>query len=333
MFQVYQPSGKVAPQFVIWCVISLVLVAGFAFVYKLGLQWIPLIYVKVLMTVFMAGVVGKLSSIVVKRGKVRNVGIAALTAILLTFVGLAAKFAFQYYDAYQLVQAAGKEFLQTLKAEAGEEGGTPLEIADDVSFEYSFLDHIEHRTEEGWNVGRGANGLPISGLLVYGIWLIEAGIILYLAVPKAMQVAREPFSEPLDSWADESELVMTLPISDDEMVEKIKAATSVQELLDLPIPQTDQSERFAAYTVHSIPGEELQDAYLTVDLQKWGRNSEGEPELQITNLVSLAILTSAQRLQLKENAELMKEAIAEYRAAIEAERAEQEAAEFEDEEE
>ena len=136
-----------------------------------------------------------------------------------------------------------------------------------------------------------------------------------------MNRAKEPFSEKMNEWADEAEVVMALPVTDAEMVSKINSASSVDELLEIPIPKTDESHQFARYTVNSIKGQELEDAYLSVDLLTISLNKEGQEETQEQPLVQHAILSSEQRKQLEENASLLQEAMAEYRLALEEEQA------------
>jgi hypothetical protein len=137
----------------------------------------------------------------------------------------------------------------------------------------------------------------------------------------SVSAAGEPYSEKLNEWASEEETVMNLPITDEEMVTQIKSATSVDDLLSLPIPKTDESNKFATYLVNSIEGQELEDAYLSVDLHEFSVNSKGEQETKTTPLVKHAILTSDQRKQLVENADLMQEAFDAYREAVESDAA------------
>ena len=127
---------------------------------------------------------------------------------------------------------------------------------------------------------------------MYLIWVIEAGIIGFIALPSILAQVREPYSEKLEQWASEEEVVMTLPVTDQEMVEKIQASTSVDQLLELPIPKTDESNQFAVYRVNSIPGQELEDAYLSVDLMTLTINKEGEQEANSSPLVKHAIFLS-----------------------------------------
>jgi hypothetical protein len=134
---------------------------------------------------------------------------------------------------------------------------------------------------------------------------------------KARQVAAKlPFSERVGVWADENEVVMLLPVTSAEMVAKIEAARSVNELLDLPVPSSDHSDQIAVYTVHSVPGDEMEDAYLTVELQTHRVNAKGENETISKPLVRNAVLTTAQRIHLKENADIIKEAFAAYHASL-----------------
>ncbi len=59
----------------------------------------------------------------------------------------------------------------------------------------------------------------------------------------------------------------------------------------------------------------MEDAYLSVDLLTMSINSKGEEEKKETPLVKYAILSSAQREQLVEDASLLQEAIREFQAA------------------
>jgi hypothetical protein len=315
VFQTYSASGRFSPSFVIWLVLGLAGLGVAAVVYALGLKWIPLIYVSFLLTIGLGWAAGLIGQWIVKRGKVRNVGVAFGIAVLLALGGLVAKFAFQYFEARRSIDA-----LQiTDILEPHDPQPTPeqfQELKARIKNNFTFVRHIETRVEQGWNIGRGGrNGIPISGPLVYLVWLIEIGIILYFSVPGIVSSAQQPFAEHLDTWADESEVVMTLPVTDEAMVQKIEAANSVQDLLELPIPKTDQSDQFAVYTINSIPGQDLEDAYLTVELHQYFVNNEGKTEVKTKPLVRVVVITSQQRVQLKENAELMSEAIAAYRAS------------------
>lgn len=325
MFEVYKPSGGVGFKSVPLLVIGLIVVAVLAVVYALLLELIPFIYVNALLALGMGIAIGTVAAFIVKRGHCRNVLLATLIGLLLAVTGLCGKFVSQYYR----TRAAGVEFLEAIDV-AEMEGVTEEmrpQVIESFKNEYSLIVHLKERVDAGWNIGRRGNGAPIGGWLVYGVWLIEAGIFFYFAWTMSRGAAKEPYSEKMNMWANESEAVMVLPITSDEMVTKIQSATSVDELLEIPIPKTDQSTKFAQYVVNSIPGQEMEDAYLTVQTVEYSINKKGEQETIETMLVENAILTSAQRAQLVENSELLNEAIEMYRASEREERLKEQNAE------
>jgi hypothetical protein len=307
MFEIYRPSGRFGVLTIPMVIIGLVAAIALAFVYQLLLDLIPLIYISFLVTLGLGFAAGIGGSMIVSAGKVRNVMLAGLIGILLTVSALGAKYYFQYRS--MLAEVVDAE-MQELEIPAEQQP----EFEKAVAQEFTFMRHLELRAAIGWQIGR-RGGMPIQGVFVYLIWLVEAGIVGYLAVKVATGRAREPYSEKLDAWASEAEVVMTLPISSPEMVSKIRAATSVEDLLTIPIPETDESHQFAVYTVKSIEGEELEDAYLSVELITLSINNKGEQEKKEEPLVKYAILSSEQRHQLVENASLLQEALADFREA------------------
>ena len=322
MYDTYKPSGKISPIFVLWLFLAILLTIGAAFLYELGLYWIPIIYLNILLTLVMGFVIGMLTGIVIKQGKIRNTLIAFLCMSSLMVVGIGGKFSFQYLRARgEVKRALANLTLQNLKAEVGREVAAEDfdKFRDGALQRYTPLVHLQERVERGWQIGkagRANQGNPVSGIMVYIVWLIEAGAIFFVAFSAMLGAMRVPFSEKLGLWADENEVVMSLPITNEEMVGKIKSANSVQDLLELPVPKSDESNQLAVYTVHSVPGVEMEDAYLSVELQTHLINGKGEKEVKTKSLVANAILTTAQRSQLKENAETMSEAFADYRASL-----------------
>jgi hypothetical protein len=283
-----------------------------AFVYQYLLEWIPLIYINFLVTLGLGLVLGSLGVVVVKSGSIRNALVAALFGILFAAAAISAKYYFQYTSWISTITTA---VMQENRIDSDQYD----EVRKEVAARFDFAEHIKYRTEEGFDVGRPGRkgGMPIKGVLVFVVWLIELVAVGWFAVSLPMAAAGQPYSEKLASWANEEELIMTLPVTDPEMVEKIRSATSVEELLQIPIPKTDQSLQFAIYRVNSIPGEEMEDAYLSVDLVAYSTNAKGETEAKTVSLVKHAILTSANREQLVENASLLQEAMAAYRESLE----------------
>lgn len=321
MFDTYQPSGKFGTLTIPLILIGILVAVALAYVYHLLLEWIPLIYVNFMATLFFGIGLGTIAVWIVNMGHTRNRMIAFATGVLLALTALSAKYYFQYQTFLnQVVAAQNEDVVKQSGVVLDEEQRDQLldGLREAVREQVGISDHLKLRVDQGWNIGRRANGgAPISGVFVYLIWLIEAGMLLYYAVTMPLSAVGEPYSEKLNEWASEEEGVMNLPITDDEMVIQIRSAQSVDDLLSLPIPKTDESDKFATYRVNSIEGQELEDAYLSVDLVEFSINSKGEQETETTSLVQHAILTSEQRKQLLENADLMQEAFAAYRESVE----------------
>ncbi len=287
MFETYRPTGKFGAATVPLWLLALVVAVPLAIIYVILLDVIPLIYVSVLLTLVSGWLLGLVAYYVCKWGHVRSSMIAWLIGLSLPVVFLLAKYFMQWQ----------------------------MWSINDPNL--GFMEHIHQRVDAGWNIARRGNANQINGFVVYVVWLVEAGIIFFRSPFRAASQSREPYSDPLKQWASESEQVMVLPVTDDEMIGKIQAATTVDQLLEIPIPKSDEATKFAVYNVNSIPGQEMEDAYLSVFLMDLVVGANGEVEQKLSPLVQNAILTSAQRHQLAENADLLKEAMDDYRRAVE----------------
>lgn len=311
MFNRYKPSGKVGVLAWPLLVAALVVAVVLGWLYQLLLHWIPLIYINVLLTGAAGMAAAFVAAFVVNVGKARSVPYALAIGSLMFAALLASKFWFQYQT---LLSEATTQIIADENLPADDFDKERKKLAKDLSF----ADHIKRRVDTGFNIGRagrGGNGVPISGIFVWLIWLIEAVALAYFPLTVPVKAAREPFSENLGEWASEEETVMVLPVSDTEMSETIRNASTIDQLLEIPIPSSDVANYWALYRVNSIAGEEMEDAYLSVDLRWISTNSKGESKEEVEPLVTHAVLTSAQRAQLVENAELLQEALAEYRKA------------------
>lgn len=289
MFETYKPTGKLGVAAIPLWLLAVVVVVPLAIVYVILLEVIPLIYVSVVLTLVAGWLLGWVAYFVCKWGHVRNSMIAWLIGLSLPVAFLAVKYLSQWN----------------------------FWAIDDPNL--GFMEHLEERVEAGWNIARRGRANQINGFVVYIVWLIEAGVIFFRSPFRAAAQSREPYSDPLKQWASENEQIMVLPVADDEMIAKIRAAATVEQLLEIPIPKSDEATEFAVYNVSSIPGQEMEDAYLSVFLMDLAVGSNGEVEQKMTPLVENAILTSAQRLQLADNASLLKEAMEDYRQAVEEE--------------
>ncbi|WP_148618994.1 hypothetical protein [Mariniblastus fucicola] len=316
MFETYKPSGGFGLMVLPALLVGMIVAVAISFLYQLLLNLIPFIYINVLLTVGAGFLLSIIGISICSWGHCRNRMLGFLVGLMLAVSFLGAKFWFQYQASIpEIRQAVVQELLASKDFQVTQEDAE--KAADSfVKTEYSFLEYIQMRVDQGWNIGRRGGGGPVAGWFVYLVWLIEAGIIAFMAITGALSQTATPYSEKLSAWANEEEIVMSLPISDAEMVAQINQATTVDQLLEIPIPKTDQSNIFAIYKTNSIQGQELEDAYLTVELLELSVNSKGEQEKTETPLVTHAILSSEKRKELVENASLLQEALADYRQAV-----------------
>jgi hypothetical protein len=325
MFETYKPSGGFGIALLPFILLGVAITVAAAFVYQLLLNWIPLIYINFLLTLGVGALLSFIALSICHWGHCRNRMLGFVVGMLLATSFLGAKFWFQYQAAYPVVRGQllnELQFNEEFKLSPQE-----AETAADefMSENYSLLDHLGNRVQDGWQIGRRGGGGPVAGYFVYLVWLIEAGIVCFLATTGGLSQSGSPYSEKTSTWANEEEIVMNLPISDAEMITQIQQASTVEQLLEIPIPKTDESATFAVYKTNSIPGDELEDAYLTVELVEFSINKKGEQEKKETPLVTHAILNSEKRKELIENASLLAEALADYRQAVNEEEINEEA--------
>ena len=316
MFEVYKPSGAFGVSTFLYLLISLVPAAVWAVVYAYGLHYIPYLILSFLMAGVFGKGIGVIGTFVIKWGHCRNQLLAGFVAVVLCVFGLTAK----HYVQYGLWLTQETEVILEQEIKEGTIKPSDAEVARKeirvwLANEVSFLGHFKERADQGFTIERA----PITGVLIYLVWATEFGVVLFSCLSPLFSpflAAREPYSEQLGMWANETEEALHLPISSDEMVEQIKSATSVEELLEIPIPKANNPQLFATYRVHSVPGVEMEDAYLSVSLCEFSLDKDGNEKKNETELVSNAILTAEQRVQLLENASLMNEALADYRRAM-----------------
>jgi hypothetical protein len=182
--QTYKHSGKFNP-------LGLVLAIGAAAAvgFPLGLayayivRWIPFIYVNFFATLGYGFAVGWVTSRILKTSQVRNTSLAALA-------GLAAGLIALYM-----------EWSGTLHALF--EGSPWFFLPDEVMRGMSLL------YEQGsWGLRSGGN---VTGVLLAVVWVVEAGIIVGLAVMIPFGfVGDTPFCEKNKCWLDEDKTIDTL---------------------------------------------------------------------------------------------------------------------------
>ena len=259
-----------------------------------------------LIVIVFAFLVAMPAVLTVTLGHVRSPRTGALIGISLVLVASGSKFAWQYE--YH-VRAAVEQRIQNNDFP----DASPTEVREIVRQTLTFPAHLRLRIGKGWRFNNA--GVAWNGSTVYAVWAIEVIIFMSMGPIAARHQAGQPYCEHLKQWATDVNIVMRLPVDSDAMIDKIRAATTVDELLDLPIPQTGASNRHAEYRVSGVRGKGAEEAYLSIDLATptTEKGSKKEPR---RSLVKFAILTPENRKKLIENTELLTEAIAEYQASI-----------------
>lgn len=285
MIETYRPSGRFRLGTLLLTPAAMLAMVCAGFVYFLALKWIPLIYVNGLITVGIGALAGFIGGSAVRLGHCRNTMAAIVIGLLLGATGLLAKFGFQYRD-----------YSQRIAELVAEEQDVPEQDAQQlIDATFSFTDFLQFRTEEGWNIGRaGRDGTPISGPFVWLFWAIEAGVILYFAVFNPRDVARAPYNEELSTWASEEEDLATIPVYP-EVVNTTKRVIDLDVLLKPPKATEENEGHFLHYSIKSIPGEEMEAAYLSIQHIEVTVNKKGETSTTKKDLWNYVALTPEQR--------------------------------------
>jgi hypothetical protein len=98
--------------------------------------------------------------------------------------------------------------------------------------------YLAAATSAGWTLT--PLGMPdLSGLTVYLIWALEAGIVLGLAGWLGCKTAAEPYCESCGRWANRRLGRATIRSPGSAGLEQIRSAASVETLLHVPPPGPD----------------------------------------------------------------------------------------------
>ena len=306
MLNLYKPSNQSGNYLPLLC-IGLGATVGLSSVYArlLALASRPE-GVNGLLAIAFAVLVAILAVLTATIGHVRNPRTGTWIGISFVLVAIGAKFAWQYeYHVRAAVQQ------RILNNDFPDE--SPAEIREIVQHTLTFPAHLRLRIGKGWRFNNA--GVPWNGPTVYTVWALEVLFFLSMCPIATRHLARQPYCEHLKQWATDVNIIIRLPVDSDAMVDKIRAATTVDALLDLPIPQTGTSNRHAEYRVNGVKGKAGEAAYLSIDLVTLKANKNGSKTKPRQNLVQFVFLTSEQRRALTENTELLTEAIAAYQAS------------------
>lgn len=242
----YEASGRMGSLAIPGLLACLAAGALGAWLYQRLVDWVPLIYVNFLLTLGFGAGLGLLVAYVARASKLRSRRLTLATAALTGLCASAASF----WWAYQIaLPQAYEEVLEYARKEQAE----PVS-REEFDALYTLDDWRQARAETGWTVGRVASSgsrPTISGIMVYVIWLLEAGLLVGSACRVVAKAPEGRFCEPCDRWMDAEPLTPFLDVD----AEALGRASDVHDLSALLTPaHMPGSGVHGAYTLHTCPG-------------------------------------------------------------------------------
>lgn len=177
----YRHSGRFSPLAPLVLLVGAALPAAVGgWLYGLADLWCPIIYLNFLMTLALGFGVGWLTLQLAKAARLRNASLAGLIGLLAGSVGLYA--AWCGWLSGMLVRLFDRTW------------------ADAVWQPDRVLHGIQLFGEHGaWSVGSGSD--PVSGLPLYGVWVMEAMIVVgAAAVVPYRELGKLAYCEPCGRW-------------------------------------------------------------------------------------------------------------------------------------
>ena len=243
------------------------------------------IYFIVLFPLGMGFATGSVLGFAVKKGKIRNPLIAIGLGLLGGLVTYGALKYGQYINFQQeLVTVMEREYAVTDKNLAREQIDTILQEKTGSS---GFVGFVKIAAQEGITISRsGRGGFTIKDNFAYLLWLIELGIVGFLAASIPFAAAKEPFNEEANDWYGEKKWVgSTSEESRDELIRLLNmddmagASALLSSQTDLPTPRIDVYSQ-------SCAGVPFSDSVITVSQVSTNAKKQQESKEILTGLVS-----------------------------------------------
>jgi len=242
------------------------------------------IYLIVLFPMGMGFATGATLGFVVKKGKIRNPMIALAWGI---FGGIITYGALTYGQYINFQQETEKIMLKEygisdkkqvaeqingiLKQETGEEG---------------FSGFLKFSAKEGTSISRGSSKVKLNETFTYLLWLVELGIVGFLAASIPFGAAKEPFNEEGNDWYGEKQLIgSATEDAKDEIIrllnmdDMVGASALLSNQSDLPMPRIDIYASSCASAMNS-------DSVITVNYVSTNAKKQVESKLLLEGLVS-----------------------------------------------
>ncbi len=281
-FAAYRASGRLGPLTIALFAAATVAGAGVAWLYEMGMTWIPYIYVNLVLCGLFGAGLGVAGAFAVRRGHCRNRIVAVALTVPLALAAVGAS----YYWAYQSTVARVAEH-------------NPNANMADIRAEVTFSRWVDARKEAGWTMSSShsssssvrATTPDISGTGVLVIWAIEALAILGIAVLVVDAEAKKPYCERCSGWCAPKPLTLGGLTRDD--FEHAVQLGDLMPLVDIQVRADGDPARSLVLTGNVC--ESCNDtAFLSVDESTVTRRKK-QSQTKTVHLLRHAILTNEQR--------------------------------------
>ncbi len=206
-----------------------------ALIYQYAVYHIPFIYINFLLTLALGAGIGFACGFALKFGKCRNTAVALLIGAACGTAAIATS----HIVNYRIV-------LSDVQKELAADGMS----AADVENALGFGQFIDLRVDSGWTIGKSKSGMPISGVFVWLIWLIELGAVAGMAAVLAQSQVNVPFCENCDAWTTKEPVGSLTPAA----FAPLKGAIESDNLAAIVTPARDpHSDKTANFTLHRCP--------------------------------------------------------------------------------
>lgn len=226
----YKLSGKPGKGLLMMPLAGLATAGALGIAYGFINVWNPLIYFTALATFFYGMLLGFIAVWTGHAAKCRSRPLYVLMAF---FNGLAGLFAAWAGFCYAFcLRFADAEFQPTL-----------LECFTDPSGLLMFMNAL---SENGWfSLGRSSSSTPVSGVLLIGFWIVEAGLLLGTAVWAGWNESKSKvFCEACDRWCeDKKDVARAEYTADPIMLSRVKTG-DLNALAELNPPKAGAASFF-----------------------------------------------------------------------------------------